>query len=34
MKKLVLSTFVALILLFSAYSVAADNDDATLSLSS
>ncbi|WMW26061.1 transglutaminase domain-containing protein [Methanolobus sediminis] len=34
MKKLILSTFVALILMFSAYSVAAENDDATLSLSS
>jgi hypothetical protein len=34
MKKLILSTFVALVLMFSAYSVAVENDDATLSLSS
>ncbi|WP_292466415.1 hypothetical protein [Methanolobus sp.] len=34
MKKLILFTFVALLLLFSAYSVAAENDDSTLSFSS
>ena len=34
MKKLILSTLVALILMFSAYAVAVENDDATLSLSS
>jgi hypothetical protein len=34
MKKMILSTLVALILMFSAYAVAVENDDATLSLSS
>lgn len=34
MKKLVLSTFVAFLLMFLAYSVAAENDDAALSFSS
>jgi hypothetical protein len=34
MKKLILSTFLALVLLFSAYYVAAENDDSTFSFSS